>query len=396
MNTESTKLSESNASLRHRIDVVVAIAAVHANAVDSEARFPAEAFAEMRKHGLLGAMVPVSLGGEGASLTDVVDCVYQLGRVCASTAMIYAMHQIMLQCVIRHRGDSATLAALGRRVVSEQLLLASSTTEGKRGGDIRFSEAAVQRDGDRISLERQASVISYGAQADVIVTTARRSADAPGSDQVLIAFVKSDYTLTRVSGWSTMGMRGTCSEGFVLKASGSIGQIVPEPYEIIQPRTMLPTAHLLWGAVWGGIAAGAVSRAQAFVKKGMAQAGGQMPPGASGLTRLAASLRTLRALLTTALRRYESACNDGEQLARLDFQQMITTVKVEASELAVEIVLGALRVCGLSGYRCDGEFSIERSLRDVLSAPIMINNDRILSNLASQALLVRVPDSLHD
>ena len=42
-----------------------------------------------------------------------------------------------------------------------------------------------------------------------------------------------------------------------------------------------------------------------------------------------------------------------------------------------------MRACGLSGYRTDGDFSIERQLRDVLSSPIMINNDRILASLAT-------------
>ena len=48
--------------------------------------------------------------------------------------------------------------------------------------------------------------------------------------------------------------------------------------------------------------------------------------------------------------------------------------------------MSALQACGLSGYRNDGEFSVTRHLRDVLSAPIMINNDRILANAANAAL----------
>ena len=70
--------------------------------------------------------------------------------------------------------------------------------------------------------------------------------------------------------------------------------------------------------------------------------------------------------------------------------------KVEASELAVSIVLGALRAAGLSGYRNDSEFSVVRNLRDVLSAPIMINNDRILGNLATPILMAAIPPSLLD
>ena len=48
----------------------------------------------------------------------------------------------------------------------------------------------------------------------------------------------------------------------------------------------------------------------------------------------------------------------------------------------------------MSGYRNDGEFSIGRHLRDMLSSPIMINNDRILANVAAAALLTALPGSL--
>jgi acyl-CoA dehydrogenase len=75
---------------------------------------------------------------------------------------------------------------------------------------------------------------------------------------------------------------------------------------------------------------------------------------------------------------------------------MINLTKVEASELAVETVTNALRACGLSGYRNDSEFALGRHLRDVLSAPIMINNDRILANVAASSLMSAVPRSLSE
>jgi acyl-CoA dehydrogenase len=69
---------------------------------------------------------------------------------------------------------------------------------------------------------------------------------------------------------------------------------------------------------------------------------------------------------------------------------------VNASELAVGTVMSAMQTCGLSGYRNDGEFSIGRHLRDILSSPVMINNDRILANVATASLVSGIPDSLSD
>ncbi len=138
--------------------------------------------------------VPVELGGEGASTADVADACFKLGRACSSTAMIFAMHQIKVACIMRHGRGSAWHEAMLRRLCDEQWLLASSTTEGQNGGNIRTSAAAVGLRGDAITLERESTVISYGAQADGIVTTMRRSADAAGSDQVLVVLLKTSTT----------------------------------------------------------------------------------------------------------------------------------------------------------------------------------------------------------
>src|SRR5579863_8501475 len=393
----TVRATEARSSdLRGRTQAVVAVAAKHAGSVDSAARFPAEAFDAIKAQRLLGIMVPRSLGGEGASVAEVGDVCYQLGQACAATAMIYAMHQIKTACIVRHMHGSQALERLLRRLCAEQLLLASSTTEGQGGGNVRSSEAPIEYQDGRIALERRASVISYGAYADGIVTTARRAADAVGTDQVLVAFLRDDYTLTRLQGWNTLGMRGTCSEGYTLKASGVAGQVLPDAYELIHAQTMVPFAHLLWGSVWTGIAAGATARAQAFIRQAMRASNGQMPPGAPQFTKALQTLRTLRGMLASSMRAYETRMNDPKALAAVDFQALITLTKVEASELAVSVVMSAMRACGLSGYRSDGDFTIGRYLRDVLSSPIMINNDRILANLASSSFMTPIPTSMRD
>jgi acyl-CoA dehydrogenase len=210
-----------------------------------------------------------------------------------------------------------------------------------------------------------------------------------------VALLKEDCRLERSSGWDALGMRGTCSAGFALTGSGDPAQVLPAPYQEIHARSMLPIAHLTWSGVWSGVAAGAVQRARAFLRKARHH-GGQSPPGASHLTRAAASLQTLRALVAAALARYEAAAERPEELDSLAFQTAMNLLKVNASETALATVMSALQACGLAGYRNDGEFSISRPLRDVLSASIMINNDRILANAAAAPLLLEVPSSLRD
>jgi acyl-CoA dehydrogenase len=383
-------------NLKGRAEAAAAAAADNADAVDREARFPTETFAAVRTQRLLGMLVPIDLGGDGASVSDVVDVCYMLGKACGSSAMIFAMHQIMVAILIRHARASAWHQDLLRRLCKEQLLLASSTTENQTGGDVRASTCVAERTGSRIALVKNATVMSYGAQADGILTTARRSADGAPSDQVLVAFLRDDYKLERIVDWDVLGMRATCSTGFTLRGEGNAEQILPEAYEKIHTQSVVPVAHLTWSGVWTGIAAGAVDRARRFVRGAARHGSGQLPPGAAHLTRAVMSLRALRGSVSAALQRYEIATLTVDGLEALEFQTAMNLLKVNSSESAIETVMSAMQACGLSGYRNTGEFSICRSLRDVLSSSIMINNDRILANAASALLLVEIPTLLRD
>lgn len=387
---------ETGPSLIQRTASVATVAAAEAEDVDRAARFPKAAIDSARQQKLLGIQIPRKFGGEGASIFEVTDICYTLGRACASTAMIFAMHQTKVACLVRHGIGSNWHEALMSRVANEQLLLASSTTEGQNGGNIRSSAAAVEQAAANISLVRNATVISYGEQADGIVTIARRANDAAASDQVLVAFTRDNYTLERSLEWETLGMRGTCSAGFELKATGSAEQIFPEAYDKIHSQTMTPVAHLCWASAWAGIAAAAVDRAQLFIRKAARGSGGQLPPGAAHFTAARMSLAKLRAMITSTMDTFATHQHDERALSSLDFQSSINLLKVEASELAVATVLSTMRACGLSGYRNDGDFTVGRHLRDVLSAPLMINNDRILTSIATATLMSGVPSSLRD
>src|ERR1700692_5104574 len=133
-----------SADLMTRAEKVAVVAATHAAAVDAESRFPKEAIDAARAERLLSAAVPPDLGGEGASTADIVDICYMLGRNCASTAMIYAMHQTKIACLVRHGRGSPWHQRLLRRLCAERLLLAPSTTGGRAGGDVRNSSAPIE------------------------------------------------------------------------------------------------------------------------------------------------------------------------------------------------------------------------------------------------------------
>jgi acyl-CoA dehydrogenase len=372
------------------VRVAATSAAPAAPAVDHEARFPQEALIGLRESRLLAALVPTSLGGLGASLTDVAFMTETLAGACAATGMVFAMHQIQVACLVRHAAREPWFGEYLRELATEQPLIASATSEVGVGGDLRSSIAAVTPKEDKRELEKQAPTVSYGKHADAILATARRGPDSARSDQALVLLRKTDYTLEPAGVWNTLGMRGTCSPGFKLRASFAPEQVLATPFADIAGQTMVPVSHLLWSSVWLGIAADALARAHRFVRAEARQKPGTTPPSALRLAEAGARLDTLRARIAAVLNEYEATCaspDAAEQLGRVAWATKINGLKLSASELSLDIVTRALTIVGIAGYREEGELSVARHLRDIHSAPLMINNDRINAMNASLLLV---------
>jgi acyl-CoA dehydrogenase len=365
-------------------------AAPAADSVDRDARFPIEAVDAMRAERLLGAFVPARLGGAGASIVEIASAVEALAQHCATTGMVYAMHQIQVHCIIRH-GRTPALETYLSRVASDDLLLASATTEAKVGGDTRTSLCAVERSGDRFTLEKQASVISYGNDADAVLATARATPDSASNDQVLVLCRPPGLSLEQTGGWDTLGFRGTCSLGFLLRAEGPVDEVLADPFADISAQTMLPTSHILWSSVWLGIANAAVQRARHFIRAEARKTPGSPPPGSVRLAEVVTVLQQFAALVHGTAVLYDSVKDDADHLGSLGFALAMNSLKVSSSTLVVDIVGRAMGVCGIAAYREDSPYSMGRLLRDAHGAPLMINNDRILGHNA-QMLLVHKGD----
>ena len=367
------------------------VAAPAAASVDRESRFPTEAIAALREARLLGAFLPARLGGLECSIVELAEICDVLGQHCANTAMVFAMHQIQVAAVVRHAGSSPFFNRWMREVAERQLLLASATSEMEVGGDVRRSICALEANGDTVRLRKQAPVISYAEHADAILVTARRHVDAAPSDQVLVVTPTdpAHTTLTRTSGWDALGLRGTCSAGYVLEAQVSTAHVLADAYDEISAQTMLPVSHILWSSLWLGIATDAVNRARAYVRDAARRKPGSMPTGAPRLAETFAALQTMRAGVDDAARAYHAIIADRDALSSMGFALRMNGLKVQSANLVVQIVAQAMAVCGISGYKADTKYSVERHLRDAYSAGIQINNDRVLGASASMLLVHR-------
>lgn len=307
--------------------------------------------------------------------------------------MVFAMHQIKVSSLVSHGGGEWHRSFM-RRICDEQLLLASATTEGGVGGSLRTSICAFESDGEEFRVEKRGTLISYGAQSDAILITARRAPDAPASDQLMAVVTKDQFALERTGTWDALGMRGTCSEGFTLTAKAPLEQILGYDFGAIAAQSMLATAHLLWSAVWYGVAADALTRAQNFVRKEARRTPDTPPPGALRLAEASTKAQAMRSSIVEGLARFARAKESPDELNSMGFAVAINNIKTGSSQTAIEIINHALLVTGILGYKNDTPFSVGRHMRDALSAQIMISNDRIYMNMSNMLLAHRLDPRL--
>ena len=204
--------------------------APRAAAIDREAVFPFENYADLRSAGLLGICVPQSAGGLGADFSTYVMVAAEIGRHCGATALTWNMHVCStmwagfiadeLDMTPEQRADHGRIRALHfDRVVNEGKVYAQPFSEGgaAAAGKVPFGTLARKVDGGYIVNGRKifASLSGAADYYGVLCTL-----DRPGATQrdSLYLAVPADAAGVRVSGdWDPLGMRGTVSRNLDFK-----------------------------------------------------------------------------------------------------------------------------------------------------------------------------------
>jgi acyl-CoA dehydrogenase len=88
-------------------------------------------------------------------------------------------------------------------------------------------------------------------------------------------------------------------------------------------------------------------------------------------------------------REFDDLGDDRGPLDGMGWALRLNQLKTSCSELAPRIVHEALQVIGILAYKNDSKFSVGRHYRDVLSASLMVSNERIAGKSASMLLVFK-------
>lgn len=339
------------------------VIAGHAADVDEKGRFPVESLQALAEAGLSGLLVPVELGGLGQSLRVLAAVVDTLAQHCASTAMIFMMHQCGVNCYLANPGRFEKVlrdCAAGRHL--------STLAFSEKGSRSQFwapvSRAVAAADGVTLCAEK--SWVTSAGHADGIVASCL-SADGSGVSVFLVA--KEDAGLTISGGWNSLGMRGNQSNPMTLTevALDPAERLIGEDGQgaDIMLGNALPVFQICQGAIGAGLAEAACQAALRHVtSQGFEHTGTRL----SDLPNLRANLAEMRMATDTA-RAYLAAALDQLESGAPDTMRHVLAVKAVSGETAVRVTDLALRTCG--GAAFSKHLGLERVFRDARAAIVM-------------------------
>ncbi|WGX94951.1 acyl-CoA dehydrogenase family protein [Nocardioides sp. L-11A] len=323
--------------------------AAHAARHDAEGSFVSEAYDELRAAGLLRAAVPVELGGDGATVRDLVALQRELGHHCGSTALASAMHQhVVAFTAWRYRRGLPGAEATLRRVAEEQILLVSTG-----GGDYTHPQGeAVRVDGGyRVTgRKRFASQSRHGA---VISTMACFDDPEQGRRVLNLAVPVATEGVAVADNWDTLGMRGTASNDIDL-----VDVFVPDdkvladrPWGVVDPplQVISSIAFPIVCGAYLGIAEAAYAAAVAAAARRSDDVAVQRQVGV-----MRARLQVAAWSLDGALDRVgdDPAPSRDTVLAVMSAKAEIARAGVEVCDLAMEIAGGPAFFRGSVIERC--------------------------------------------
>lgn len=340
-----------------------AVAAEHSAAHDRDATFVTEAYEMMRDTGYLGLVVPVELGGLGATARQACFAQAELARHDGAAALASTMH--LYNCLVqtyRRRAGAPDAEGVLRRVVDDGLVIATSG-----GSDwLWVDTVAVPTDGGYLVSGRK-RFCSQAPAATVVSTSAVVGAPGEGAEVLHFSVPLGAAGVRIEETWDTLGMRGTASHDLVL-----------EDVEVAEERIV---GRRPWGELGGPLKAAAIHFAPlvaatylgtASAARDLAVAGAtKAQKGSTPLAELPRTHRavglidaTLRSAWWGVLGSLDEISTD-DQIDRLDGEALATVMlaKRQAVLAAVEVVDHSMDVLG--GRSFFRSSPLERICRDV-------------------------------
>ena len=345
--------------------------------------YPEDFIEQMKRLGFFGLLVPAEHGGVDVSAACFARVTEELARGWMSLAGAIGGHSV-ISYLIRTYGTDAQQEEYLPRMADGSVRATMALTEPSGGSDLQAMRTHAVQEGDGLVITGSKTWISNAQHSGLIGLLCKTDRTTkPASEGMSVVLVEPGEGMEVSNKIPKLGYRGV------------------EACELTFDRMRVPVSAVLGGDVGHGwvqmmrglevgriqVAARAVGVAQAALDDAMRYAQHRESFGkpiwkhqsvGNLLADMATKTRAARLMTAAAAERFDSG-------KRADLEAGMA--KLFASEAAMEVALGAMRVHG--GYGFSQEYDVERYFRD---APLMIlgeGTNEVQRNVIAAQLVAR-------
>ena len=358
---------------------------------DRDGSFPADDFADLRRSGLFGLMVPTRLGGTGAGFAEYAAVAYELARGNGATALIFNMHASVTGALSGVTNELADALGLPPEALEARDQYLKAAAEGswyavamsERGVGSRLSQltTSYQQTADGFHLKGAKTFCSGAGHADAYLVAARSATDPALVSQFL---VPAGEGLRVEPTWDALGMRATGSHDVhvdvSVPATALLGGVEGLALVVAQlaPHWMVAS----YAAVYVGVARAAVDAAVEHVNTRNL---GHLPAVRARIGRADAAVAAAHLTVLEAARRVDEAPGDPET------NRWVWRAKLVAGTTAAEVAASMLEAAGTSAMRRG--HPLERLYRDARAGSLQPATSDVCADWLGVEALGGDPDS---
>lgn len=328
-----------------------------AEELDEEERFPVETVEKLARYGFMGIPFPKEYGGAGGNYLTYAMAVEELGKVCATTAVVVSAHTSLCAGPIYYFGTEEQKQKYLVPLAKGEKIGAFGLTEPSAGTDSSMQQTTAKLEGDEYVLNGTKVFITNAGYADIYVVVAMtdKSLGNKGISAFIVEKDTPGFTIGKKE--RKMGIRGsaTCElifENCRIPKENLLGK-EGQGFKIAMQTLDGGRIGIASQAI--GIAQGAIDECVKYVmeRKQFGKKIGQMQNTQFELADMATKAEAAKLLV------YEAA---AEKDAGRPYSHLSAMAKYFAGSMASDITRRCVQLFGGYGYTRD--YPVERMMRD--------------------------------
>ena len=351
-----------------------------AEELDEEERFPVESIPKLARYGFMGIPFPKEYGGAGGNYLTYAMAVEELGKVCATTAVIVSAHTSLCAGPIYYFGTEEQKQKYLVPLAKGEKIGAFGLTEPSAGTDSSMQQTTAVLDGDEYVLNGTKMFTTNSGFADTFIVFALTD-KSKGPKGMSAFIVEREFEGLSVGpNIERMGIRAASNceviyENVKVPAENLLGK-EGQGYKIAM--TALGGGRIGIGAQSVGIAQGAIDETLKYVKE---RKQGGKPIGKYQNTQF--KLAEMQTKTDAARLMVWRAATEKDLHG--NYAPYAAMCKMFASETANEVTRMAVQLFG--GYGYCREYPVERAMRDAKITEIYEGTSEVQRMVISANLL---------